>query len=66
MRNLDSHGLLVDLAAGYRLPKRRGVVALQVTNLLDQDLFFPGRELPHQPRAGQSTLRTIPHCSLQP
>jgi outer membrane receptor protein involved in Fe transport len=39
-RNLDSHGLLVDLAAGYRLPKRRGVVALQVTNLLDQDLFF--------------------------
>jgi len=39
-RNLDSNGVLVDLAAGYRLPKRRGVVALEVTNLLDQDLFF--------------------------
>ena len=38
--DLDSHGVLVDLTSGYRLPKRRGVVALQVTNLLDQDLSF--------------------------
>ena len=38
--DLDSNGVFVDLAAGYRLPKRRGVVALQVTNLLDQDLSF--------------------------
>jgi outer membrane receptor protein involved in Fe transport len=39
-RDFDSHGLLVDLAAGYRLPKRRGVIALEVTNLLDQHLSF--------------------------
>ncbi len=34
--DLDSQGVLVDLAAGYRLPKRRGIIALEVTNLLDQ------------------------------
>ena len=37
---LDSEGVLVDLAAGYRLPKRRGIIALEVTNLLDQHLAF--------------------------
>ncbi|MGH6916174.1 MAG: TonB-dependent receptor domain-containing protein, partial [Geminicoccaceae bacterium] len=39
-RDLDSHGVLVDLAAGYRLPKRRGIVALQLANLLDRRLAF--------------------------
>jgi outer membrane receptor protein involved in Fe transport len=39
-RDHNSHGVLVDLTAGYRLPKRLGIVALQVTNLLDQDLAF--------------------------
>jgi hypothetical protein len=38
--DLDSHGVLVDLAAGYRLPKRRGVIALELTNLLDRHLSF--------------------------
>ena len=39
-RDLDSHGVLIDLAAGYRLPKRRGVIALELTNLLDRRLAF--------------------------
>jgi outer membrane receptor protein involved in Fe transport len=38
--DFDSDGVLVDLAAGYRLPKRRGIIALEVTNLLDRHLFF--------------------------
>ena len=38
--DLDSHGVLVDLAAGYRLPKRRGIIALEITNLFDERLFF--------------------------
>jgi tetratricopeptide (TPR) repeat protein len=37
---LDSEGVLVDLAAGYRLPKRRGMIALEVANLLDRGLAF--------------------------
>ncbi len=36
----DDHGVLVDLTAGYRLPRRRGVIALEVTNLFDQHLSF--------------------------
>ncbi len=38
--DFDSHGVLIDLAAGYRLPKRRGIIALEVTNLLDRHLSF--------------------------
>jgi tetratricopeptide (TPR) repeat protein len=38
--DLDSNGVLLDLAAGYRLPKRVGILAFQVTNVLDQDLSF--------------------------
>jgi hypothetical protein len=38
--DLDSQGVLVDLAVGYRLPKRRGVIAVEVTNLLDRRLNF--------------------------
>jgi tetratricopeptide (TPR) repeat protein len=38
--DLDSHGVLVDLAAGYRLPKRRGIVALELANLFDRRLAF--------------------------
>ena len=34
------YGVLVDLAVGYRLPKRRGILALQVDNLLDRQLSF--------------------------
>ncbi len=33
-------GLLVDAAIGYRLPQRRGIVSLSVTNILDQRLDF--------------------------
>ena len=32
--------LLVDLAAGYRLPKRRGIVSIGVENLFDRDFFY--------------------------
>jgi hypothetical protein len=39
-RDLDSQGVLVDLAAGYRLPRRRGIIALEVANLFDQNLAF--------------------------
>jgi hypothetical protein len=38
--DLDSNGVLLNLGAGYRLPKRVGVLSFQVTNLLDQDLSF--------------------------
>jgi outer membrane receptor protein involved in Fe transport len=31
---------IVDLSVGYRLPKRRGVLSLNVDNLLDEDLRF--------------------------
>ena len=48
--DLDSHGVLVDLAAGYRLPKRRGIIALEVTNLLDQHLAFQDESFRTQPR----------------
>ena len=36
----DSRGVLIDLAAGFRLPKRRGVIALEIANLLDTDLKY--------------------------
>jgi hypothetical protein len=38
--DLDDHGVLIDLTAGYRLPKRLGIVALEIANLLDQHLSF--------------------------
>jgi tetratricopeptide (TPR) repeat protein len=38
--DLDSHGVLIDLAAGYRFPKRYGILALEIANLLDQHLSF--------------------------
>ena len=56
--DLDSNGLLVDLGLGYRLPKRRGVVALQVTNLLDQDLSFQDESF--RTSRGQVNPRFIP------
>jgi outer membrane receptor protein involved in Fe transport len=31
---------VVDAAIGYRLPKRRGIVSLEVNNLFDQDFFY--------------------------
>jgi outer membrane receptor protein involved in Fe transport len=36
----DSQGLLVDLAGGYRLPNRRGIIAVEVANLFDTRLSF--------------------------
>jgi tetratricopeptide (TPR) repeat protein len=56
--DLDSHGLLVDLAAGYRLPKRRGIIALEITNLLDQDLAFQDESF--RTSRGQVDPRFIP------
>jgi outer membrane receptor protein involved in Fe transport len=31
---------VVDVSVGYRLPKRRGVLSLNVDNLLDEDFRF--------------------------
>jgi tetratricopeptide (TPR) repeat protein len=36
----QSHFTLVDLAAGYRLPRRFGVLSLSVTNLFNQDFKY--------------------------
>ncbi|MGD8312428.1 MAG: TonB-dependent receptor, partial [Gammaproteobacteria bacterium] len=36
----DSRFFLVDAAVGYRLPKRRGVVSLGVSNLFDRDFDY--------------------------
>ena len=43
----DSRGLLVDLAVGYRLPRRRGIFAVEVTNLLDTELEFQDNRSAH-------------------
>lgn len=34
----SSNGLLVDLGLGYRLPKRHGIIQLDLKNLLDRDV----------------------------
>jgi hypothetical protein len=56
--DLDSHGLLVDLAAGYRLPKRRGIIALEVTNLLNEHLSFQDESF--RTSRGQVDPRFVP------
>jgi hypothetical protein len=56
--DLDSHGVLVDLAAGYRLPKRRGIIALEVMNLLDRDLAF--RDESFRTSQGEVNPRFVP------
>jgi hypothetical protein len=35
---------VVDAAIGYRLPKRRGIVSLEVRNLLDEKFLFEDLE----------------------
>jgi tetratricopeptide (TPR) repeat protein len=35
---------IVDAALGYRLPKRRGIVSLEITNLLDEKFLFDDLE----------------------
>ncbi|MDQ3775793.1 MAG: TonB-dependent receptor [Pseudomonadota bacterium] len=35
---------IVDAAIGYRLPKRRGIVSLEITNLLDEKFLFDDLE----------------------
>jgi len=37
--------LVLDTAIGYRLPKRRGIISLEVKNLLDEDFLFQDLEL---------------------
>jgi hypothetical protein len=56
--DLDSHGLLLDLAAGFRLPKRRGIIALEVTNLLDEHLAFQDESF--RTSRGQVDPRFVP------
>ncbi len=56
--DLDSHGLLVDLAAGYRLPKRYGIIAVEATNLLDERLAFQDESF--RTSRGQVDPRFIP------
>lgn len=36
----DGGDLLVDLAAGYRLPRQRGVLSIEVNNLFDSDFRY--------------------------
>ena len=46
---------LLDAAVGYRLPKRFGVVSLEVTNLLDKSFEYQDdsyREAQGQPSVG--------------
>ena len=40
--NEDSEFALVDVAVGYRLPKRYGVLSFEVGNLFDKDFNFQG------------------------
>jgi outer membrane receptor protein involved in Fe transport len=56
--DLDSHGVLVDLSAGYRLPKRRGVIALELANVLDEHLSF--RDDSFRTARGQVNPRFVP------
>jgi len=32
--------VVVDAAIGYRLPKRRGILSLEVRNLFDEDFLY--------------------------
>ena len=36
----DTDGVVVNLAGGYRLPNQRGVLSIEVLNLLDRDVKF--------------------------
>jgi outer membrane receptor protein involved in Fe transport len=35
---------VLDTAIGYRLPKRRGIISLEVKNLLNEDFLFQDLE----------------------
>jgi hypothetical protein len=41
----DDSGTLVDVFAGLRLPKRRGVLAFEIANVLDQRLSYQDESL---------------------
>lgn len=44
-REGDDHALMVDAGIGWRLPNRRGLLSIEVLNLLDQDFGFEERPL---------------------
>jgi tetratricopeptide (TPR) repeat protein len=56
--DLDSHGVLIDLAAGYRFPKRYGILALEIANLLDEHLSFQDESF--RTSRGEVDARFIP------
>jgi hypothetical protein len=45
---------ILDAAFGYRLPKRRGIVSVEVGNILDDSFFFQDENIqliePQEPR----------------
>ncbi|MGI9309614.1 MAG: TonB-dependent receptor domain-containing protein, partial [Gammaproteobacteria bacterium] len=51
----DSNFTVVDLALGYRLPKRRGIISVSVQNLADEDFDYQDdsfREFKDEPATG--------------
>lgn len=54
--------VIVDAVAGYRLPNRRGLVSLEVRNLLDEDFRF--QDLNTQPGVEPVNPRYIPDLTF--
>jgi hypothetical protein len=50
--------VIVEVGAGYRLPERRGVLALEVTNLFDKQLTFQDQSF--RTSRGELNPRFIP------
>lgn len=55
--------VVLDAAVGYRLPKRRGILSVETTNLLDEDLMFQDEALVFS-SLPESTDRFIPDRSV--
>jgi hypothetical protein len=50
----NSDSFILDAGVGYRLPKRRGIISLEVDNVLDENFFFQDENIqlvePQKPR----------------
>ena len=53
---------LLDVAVGYRFPKRRGIIRLEARNLLDEDFLF--QDLNTQTAGESVTPRLIPEPTV--
>jgi tetratricopeptide (TPR) repeat protein len=56
---IDDQFVLVDAEIGYRLPKRYGIVRLQVRNLFDESFSFQGRNFPQDENPPFLPERTV-------